>query len=119
MRSSILLLGAIALTLSPAQAGQSARSIPKAFHGYWEYNASCEDTSDGMTVSAREIRNFESVSKVKHVEIISPRIVKLKVRTTHNGGTYGNSYSLELDESGKQLLLNSGIEGDIYHRCKP
>lgn len=117
MRSSILLFGAIALTLSPAQAGKSVRSIPKAFQGYWEYNASCDDPSDGMTVSAREIGHFESFSKVKKIEIVSLQIVKLDVRTTHNGGAYGNSFSLELGEDGKTLMLNSGIEGDLYYRC--
>jgi hypothetical protein len=117
MNRFIFFFGATALALSPVQAGKSARSIPKAFQGYWEYNANCEDTSDAMVVSAKQIRHFESTHKVKRVEIESPQIVTLAVRTTHDGGNSGNSFTLELSEDGKTLSLKSGAETDIYYRC--
>lgn len=94
----------------PAEADSERQSgIPVAFRGRWGMtSADCDlsrsDTKGLVTVSANELKFYESLGRLKQITQVSPTEVKARFDFSGEGQNWTKDMTLKLDQGGTILI---------------
>ena len=109
-------------TVPAADPEKVLSGIPMAFRGRWSMvEADCDvsrsDTKGLVTVDAESLKFYESVGRVKTIDVVSPVEVKATFAFSGEGQSWTKVMALKLDEGGTTLVrVEQDPSGTFRHK---
>lgn len=96
--------------------------IPMAFRGRWgmveaDCDVSRSDTKGLVTVDAESLKFYESMGRLKTIDVVSPIEVKANFAFSGEGQSWTKTMTLKLDEGGTTLVrVEQDPSGTFRHK---